>query len=160
MACGLCSIETEADSAFLRAEAVLLSERKQFCKFFAVPDVGDIAQLASSTLAPMSISRSLRPPSACFPKSLGDGRLFRLPGRARRGAADAAARWRQRAGGVEALSGAKSKIGYAGKFIVDQALQLHGGMGMTDELNIGHYFKRISSINMLRAARCGCLRKD
>jgi hypothetical protein len=33
-------------------------------------------------------------------------------------------------------------------------------MGMTDELNIGHYFKRISSINMLRAARCGCLRKD
>ena len=44
-------------------------------------------------------------------------------------------------------SGAKSKIGYAGKFIADQAVQLHGGMGMTDELNIGHYFKRISSIN-------------
>ena len=63
--------------------------------------------------------------------------------------------------GVSRLaSGAKSKIGYAGKFIVDQALQLHGGMGMTDALNIGHYFKRISSINMLRAARCGCLRKD
>src|SRR6266436_1179529 len=78
------------------------SERKQFCKFFAVPDVGDIAQPASSTFAPLLISRSLRPPSACFPKSLGDGLLFRLPGRARRGAADAAARWRQRAGGVEA----------------------------------------------------------
>jgi alkylation response protein AidB-like acyl-CoA dehydrogenase len=45
-------------------------------------------------------------------------------------------------------SGAKSKIGYAGKFIADQAVQLHGGMGMTDELNIGHYFKRISSINI------------
>ena len=45
-------------------------------------------------------------------------------------------------------SGAKSKIGYAGKFAADQAVQLHGGMGMTDELNIGHYFKRISSINI------------
>ena len=45
-------------------------------------------------------------------------------------------------------SGAKSKIGYAGKFVADQAVQLHGGMGMTDELNIGHYFKRISAINI------------
>ena len=45
-------------------------------------------------------------------------------------------------------SGAKSKIGYAGKFIADQAVQLHGGLGMTDELNVGHYFKRISSINI------------
>ena len=43
---------------------------------------------------------------------------------------------------------AKSKIGYAGRFIADQAVQLHGGMGMTDELNVGHYFKRISSINI------------
>ncbi|KJC57080.1 acyl-CoA dehydrogenase [Bradyrhizobium sp. LTSPM299] len=45
-------------------------------------------------------------------------------------------------------SGAKSRIGYAGKFVADQAVQLHGGMGMTDELNVGHYFKRISSINI------------
>ena len=45
-------------------------------------------------------------------------------------------------------SGAKSKIGYAGRFIADQAVQLHGGMGMTEELNVGHYFKRITSINI------------
>ncbi|MGY4617730.1 alkylation response protein AidB-like acyl-CoA dehydrogenase [Bradyrhizobium sp. USDA 4472] len=51
--------------------------------------------------------------------------------------------------GVSRLaSGAKSKIGSSGKFIADQAVQLHGGMGMTEELNIGHYFKRISSINI------------
>ncbi|SHG78329.1 acyl-CoA dehydrogenase family protein [Bradyrhizobium erythrophlei] len=51
--------------------------------------------------------------------------------------------------GVSRLaSGAKSKIGYAGRFIADQAVRLHGGMGMTDELNVGHYFKRISSINI------------
>jgi alkylation response protein AidB-like acyl-CoA dehydrogenase len=51
--------------------------------------------------------------------------------------------------GVSRLaSGAKSKIGSAAKFVADQAVQLHGGMGMTDELNVGHYFKRISSINI------------
>ena len=51
--------------------------------------------------------------------------------------------------GVSRLaSAAKSKIGYAGKFIADQAVQIHGAMGMTDELNVGHYFKRISSINI------------
>jgi hypothetical protein len=51
--------------------------------------------------------------------------------------------------GVSRLaSGAKSKIGYVGRFTADQAVQLHGGMGMTDELKVGHYFKRISSINI------------
>jgi hypothetical protein len=45
-------------------------------------------------------------------------------------------------------SGAKTKVGYAAKFIAEQAVQLHGGMGMTDELNVGHYFKRITSINV------------
>ena len=52
------------------------------------------------------------------------------------------------AGASRLASGAKSKIGFAGKFVADQAVQLHGGMGMTDELNVGHYFKRISSINI------------
>jgi alkylation response protein AidB-like acyl-CoA dehydrogenase len=45
-------------------------------------------------------------------------------------------------------SGAKSKIGYAAKFVAEQAVQLHGGMGMTDELNVGHYFKRIAAFNI------------
>jgi len=45
-------------------------------------------------------------------------------------------------------SGAKTKVGYAARFVAEQALQLHGGMGMSDELNVGHYFKRISSINI------------
>lgn len=51
--------------------------------------------------------------------------------------------------GVSRLaSGAKSKVGYAGRAIADHAVQIHGGMGMTEELNVGHYFKRISSINI------------
>jgi hypothetical protein len=50
--------------------------------------------------------------------------------------------------GSKLASGAKSKVGYAARFIAEQAIQLHGGMGMSDELNVGHYFKRIASINV------------
>jgi alkylation response protein AidB-like acyl-CoA dehydrogenase len=50
--------------------------------------------------------------------------------------------------GSKLASGAKSKVGYAARFVAEQAVQLHGGMGMSDELNVGHYFKRISSINI------------
>src|SRR3954454_2010786 len=50
--------------------------------------------------------------------------------------------------GSKLASGAKSKVGSAAKFVAEQAVQLHGGMGMSDELNVGHYFKRISSINV------------
>jgi alkylation response protein AidB-like acyl-CoA dehydrogenase len=45
-------------------------------------------------------------------------------------------------------SGAKSKVGEAARFVGEQAIQLHGGMGMSDELNVGHYFKRIAAINI------------
>src|SRR6185295_4670319 len=45
-------------------------------------------------------------------------------------------------------AGAKSRIGAAARFVGEQAIQLHGSMGMSDELNVGHYFKRISSINI------------
>ena len=43
----------------------------------------------------------------------------------------------------------KAQIGRAGRSIGDSAIQLHGGMGMTDELNIGHYFKRLTMIDTL-----------
>jgi len=32
----------------------------------------------------------------------------------------------------------------AARFVGGQAIQLHGGMGMTDELAIGHYYKRLT----------------
>ena len=41
----------------------------------------------------------------------------------------------------------KHLIGKAGQFIGESAVQLHGGMGMTEELRIGHYFKRLLVID-------------
>ena len=49
----------------------------------------------------------------------------------------------------KAASAAKVQIGKAGRFIGQQAVQLHGGMGMTDELNVGHYFKRLTIIDTM-----------
>ena len=43
----------------------------------------------------------------------------------------------------------RCSIGKAGRFVGQQAVQIHGGMGMTDELNVGHYFKRLTMIDTL-----------
>ncbi|MDB6062893.1 MAG: uncharacterized protein JWM78_2996 [Verrucomicrobiaceae bacterium] len=45
-----------------------------------------------------------------------------------------------------ALSLAKIKIGQAVRFVCGQAIQLHGGIGVTEEYSIGHYFKRAMTI--------------
>lgn len=47
----------------------------------------------------------------------------------------------------KAASAAKVRIGQGGRFIGQQSIQIHGGMGMTDELAIGHYFKRLTMID-------------
>ena len=41
----------------------------------------------------------------------------------------------------------KYLIGKNGIFIGENAVQLHGGMGMTEELNVGHFFKRLTMID-------------
>src|SRR5262249_53510839 len=47
---------------------------------------------------------------------------------------------------TKAVSAAKVQIGKSLKFIGQQAIQLHGGIGMTMEAKIGHYFKRLTMI--------------
>ncbi len=49
----------------------------------------------------------------------------------------------------KAVSGLKVQVGKGGRFVGQSAIQLHGGMGMTDELNVGHYFKRLTTIDTL-----------
>jgi alkylation response protein AidB-like acyl-CoA dehydrogenase len=54
---------------------------------------------------------------------------------------DAAARQRS-------ISGAKTYIGQAARLVGQQAVQLHGGMGLVDEMIVSHYFKRLTMINL------------
>jgi alkylation response protein AidB-like acyl-CoA dehydrogenase len=48
-----------------------------------------------------------------------------------------------------ALSAAKVVVGQGGRFVGQQAVQLHGGMGMSDELDVSHLFKRITAAELL-----------
>src|SRR4051812_3092654 len=48
-----------------------------------------------------------------------------------------------------AASGAKAKIGKCARFVAEQSVQLHGAMGVTEELDIGAYFKRLLAFETL-----------
>jgi alkylation response protein AidB-like acyl-CoA dehydrogenase len=43
---------------------------------------------------------------------------------------------------------AKVQAGRAGRLVGQEAIQMHGGMGMTEELAVGHYFKRLTMIDL------------
>jgi len=43
-------------------------------------------------------------------------------------------------------SAAKARVDKAGRFVAEHAIQIHGGMGMTDECAVGHYMKRLLTI--------------
>jgi alkylation response protein AidB-like acyl-CoA dehydrogenase len=58
------------------------------------------------------------------------------------GDADAAAR-------KDAISSAKVQLAVGGRFVTQQAIQLHGGIGVTDEHDVGLYFKRMHALNAL-----------
>src|SRR5580658_4753540 len=47
---------------------------------------------------------------------------------------------------ANAVAAAKVQIGKSLKFVGEQSIQLHGGIGMTMEAKIGHYFKRLTMI--------------
>lgn len=47
---------------------------------------------------------------------------------------------------ARAVSAAKATVGRAARFVGQNAVQLHGGMGMTEELAVGHYFKRLTAV--------------
>jgi len=48
----------------------------------------------------------------------------------------------------KAASALKVQLGKSGRFIGQAAIQNHGGMGMTEELAISHYFKRATVIDL------------
>ena len=54
----------------------------------------------------------------------------------------------ERAEASRAASAAKIQIGKSGKFVGEQAVQLHGGIGMTEECQIGHYFRRLTMLEL------------
>ena len=50
---------------------------------------------------------------------------------------------------AKAVSAAKSRVGRAIRKVGQEAVQIHGGIAVTDELDVGHYFKRVTTIEHL-----------
>ena len=48
-----------------------------------------------------------------------------------------------------AISSIKYQVGTAGRKVGEEAVQLHGGMGVSWELDIAHYFKRLTTIGQM-----------
>jgi alkylation response protein AidB-like acyl-CoA dehydrogenase len=49
----------------------------------------------------------------------------------------------------KAIAAAKVQIGRSAKFVGESAIQMHGGIGMTMEYKVGHYFKRVTMIDKM-----------
>lgn len=73
--------------------------------------------------------------------ALDEARSMALYGALMLGEADAAAR-------RKALSATKIEIDRTARRVGQEAVQLHGAMGVTEELAVGHYFKRLSMIGV------------
>ncbi len=52
-------------------------------------------------------------------------------------------------GGWREIALLKAQVGRLGRSLGESAVQVHGGIGMTDELNVGHYHKRILAIEAM-----------
>ena len=48
-----------------------------------------------------------------------------------------------------AIAAAKVQVGKSGRHVGQEAIQLHGGIGMTMEYKVGHYFKRMTMIELM-----------
>jgi alkylation response protein AidB-like acyl-CoA dehydrogenase len=49
---------------------------------------------------------------------------------------------------ARAVAAAKVQLGRSARLVGQQAIQLHGGIGMTMEYKVGHYFKRTTAIDL------------
>lgn len=116
----LCAEAVGAMDAALETTVEYLKTRKQFGR--AIGDFQALQHRASEMLVELEQARSMGMYATMMSRS-----------------ADAAARAR-------AISAAKLQIHRSARLIGQAAVQLHGGVGMTMEYQIGHYFKRLTMI--------------
>ncbi len=48
-----------------------------------------------------------------------------------------------------AMSAAKVQVARSARFVGEQAVQLHGGIGVTEECSVGHYYRRLTLLEIL-----------
>lgn len=91
---------------------------------------------------PLAVNQTLRHRMADMSIACEEARSMALRAALHADDADAAARGR-------AVSGAWTKVSRAARFVAEQSIQLHGGMGVTNELEIGGYLKRVVALDAI-----------
>jgi len=145
---GLDALVGELDNAFPVIESVIDSASAAIC----AEGVGVISQLRERTVEYLKIRKQFSQPLGHFQvlqhravdmfmaeeqmRSLAYLASIRIEGSARNEQ-------------VKAVSAAKVYLGDARSVVGEQAVQLHGGIGVTDELDVAHYYKRLTMLNNL-----------
>ena len=124
----LCAESVGVMDALLKQTIEYLKTRKQFGR--AIGTNQALQHRAVDMMMHVEMSRSMALEAAVAV----DNPDAHLP-------AEAAAR-------AKAISGAKTIVGQACRFVGQNAVQLHGGIGVTHELAASHYFKRLTMINV------------
>lgn len=116
----LCAEAVGGMDAMLRRTIAYLGSRQQFG-------------------VPLARFQALQHRAADMAMELEQARSMMLVAALHADAADAGVRRRQ-------VSAAKARVARAARFVGEQAVQLHGGIGMTDALDVSHYFRRLTVI--------------
>jgi alkylation response protein AidB-like acyl-CoA dehydrogenase len=112
--------------------------------------VGNMAALVEITLAYIKTRKQFGVPIGSFQAlqhRMADMVMYVEQARSMMYLAASKADSTDRADRRRTLSAAKVFIGQAARYVGQQAVQLHGGIGVTDEASAGHYFKRLTLIN-------------
>jgi len=112
--------------------------------------VGNMAALVEITLAYIKTRKQFGVPIGSFQvlqHRMADMVMYVEQARSMTYLAASKADSSDRADRRRALSAAKVFVGQAARYVGQQGVQLHGGIGVTDEASAGHYFKRLTLIN-------------
>jgi alkylation response protein AidB-like acyl-CoA dehydrogenase len=139
----LCAEALGVVRSLVSATCDYLKVRKQFGR-----TIGSNQALQHRMVEMYLLQQEVQALTHCAQRSLDDGHAQRSlcsdPAQRRLNAAPADATQRARV-----ISGARAYIAGAARRVANDAVQLHGGLGITEELDISHYFRRVMVINAL-----------
>tara|TARA_R110000782_G_scaffold127742_6_gene219319 strand:+ start:881 stop:2014 length:1134 start_codon:yes stop_codon:yes gene_type:complete len=145
---GLDALVGELDNAFPVIESVIDSASAAIC----AEGVGVISQLRERTVEYLKIRKQFSQPLGHFQVLQHRAvDMFMAEEQMRSLAYLASIRMEggTRSEQIKAVSAAKVYLGEARTVVGEQAVQLHGGIGVTDELDVAHYYKRLTMLNNL-----------
>jgi alkylation response protein AidB-like acyl-CoA dehydrogenase len=144
-AVALCAEALGVVRSLVSATCDYLKVRKQFGR-----TIGSNQALQHRMVEMYLLQQEVQALTHCAQRSLDDSAQRSLGDPAQRSLDAEPADPTQRA---RAISGARAYIAGAARRIANDAVQLHGGLGITEELDISHYFRRVMVINALFGSR-------